>query len=206
MTFQSINMEVTKSVTVAGKTTREKVGTVEIYVPLVSELITTAVQALDTDKKPLLTDDGLPVYTDENLNWLQEAILASVKANARNKLVAKTADLKQGASIPTDWASLTAESVGGGAVHLVAIREVKVLFAKWFASLGKSQKAKEIAISLFNSVDALTHSDAVVKGKIAEYVGAFVDTLTDEETAKYSRYLDKVADAATSEAVEADDF
>lgn len=206
MTFTSISMEVTKSVTVSGKTTREKVGAVDIYVPLVSELIPTAVQALDTDKKPLLNDDGLPVYTDDNLNWLQDAIYASIKANARNKLVKSTADLKQGASIPTDWASLTAESVGGGAVHLVAIREVKALFAKWFASLGKSQKAQEIAISLFNSVDALTHSDAVVKGKIAEYVGEFVDTLPDEETAKYSRYLDKVADAATSEAVEADDF
>lgn len=206
LAFLAINMEVTQSITKDGKASREKVGDVTIYVPSVSELVADAVQATDKEGKALTNDDGLPVFTDDKHNWLQNAIYASVKASARNKLVPKTTNLKDGQAIATDWATLTAEAVGTGAVHLTLAREVKALFAKYMATLGKSAKAQEIATNLFNNLDVLAHSDDVTKGKLLDYFASFSETLTAEEVEKYSRHLTKVMDTAQAEAIEADDF
>lgn len=206
MTFQPIKMEVTQTVTnaVTKESKRERVGDVTIFVPLVSGL-KTAVQA-SVEGKPAVTDEGLPVYEADMDNWLQNAILSQVKAQARNKLVPKTIELKDGATIATDWAGLTAESVGGGAVHLALIREVKALFAQWVATLGKSKGAIEKITGAFNNLDVLRVADATSKEKIAQYVSDFADSLDEETQAKYSKYILRVVDVATSEAIEADDF
>lgn len=198
-------MEVTKTVTQGTKKSRELVGSVDIHVPLLVALGITAEQAM-IDNKPALTDDGLPVYTKDEHNWLQNSILAQVKAQARNKLVSGTITLKDGQAIATDWAGLTAESVGGGAVHLANIREVKALFASWVAKLGKSAGAQTKIVGAFNNPEALKVADTASKGKIAQYVTDFAETLSEEEQAKYTKYIVKIIDIATSDEIEADDF
>lgn len=107
-----------------------KVGDVTIHVPTLACFNIQAEQAKDKEGA-LLVDDGLPVYTTDEANWLQGAILAQVKAQARNKLVSGSAELKPGAKIATNFAELTAEGdrAGNGAA-LQAIRELKTLFAK----------------------------------------------------------------------------
>lgn len=205
MTFQAISMEVTKTVTKGTTRTREAVGNVQIFVPLLASLGITAEQA-QADGKPAVTEDGLPIYTSDAHNWLQNAILAQVKAQARNKLVPSTITLKDGQTIATDWAGLTAESVGGGAVHLANIREVKALFASWVAKLGKSAGAVAKIVGAFNNPEALKVADTVSKGKIAQYVTDFAETLSEEEQAKYSKYIVKLIDIATGDEIEADDF
>ena len=206
MTFLTIAMDVTKTVTEAGKNSRVKVGSVDIYVPSIAELAKDAVQATDAKGIAMVDDDGLPVYTDNNLNWVQSAIYAQVKAQARNKLKPSTADLKDGAKIATDWAELTAENTGGGAEHLAAIREVKALFARWVATLGKSAPAQEQITGLFNSPDKLSVSNETVRGKMLGYLGDFVETLEDVQTAKFVKYLEKLENSATAEVTEAEDF
>jgi hypothetical protein len=205
MTFQAINMDVTKSVVVNGETTREKIGTVVIHVPVVHDLVVEAVQST-LEGKPAFTDDGLPVYEKDEHNWLQSAIYAQVKAQARNKLVSKTATLKDGATIATDWAGLTAESAGGGAIHLQLVREVKGLFSAWVASLGKSQGAQAKITGAFNDLNVLKSADKVSKDKILGYLADFIDTLDDATQVKYNKYLTKVAETATADEIEADDF
>lgn len=206
MTFLTVKMEVTKTVSTNGKNERELVGNVDIHVPSIAELVPTAVQAVDKDNKPLVDDDGLPVYTETSLNWLQSAIHAQVKAQARNKLKPGTIELKDGAEIATDWAGLTAVNTGGGAEHLALIREVKALFAKWAAGLGKSKLAFDNMTNLFNKPDALSVAKATTKEKMVGYLGEFVDSLTDADAAKYASYLEKVEASATGEATEAEDF
>lgn len=205
MTFQQVKMEVTSTVSKNGQNTRERLGDVIIHVPLVSDLVSEAKQAV-VDGKPAFTDDGLPVYERDQDNWLQTAIVAQVKAQARNKLVPKTLDLRDGATIATDWEGLTAENVGGGAIHLQLIREVKALFSAWVGTLGKSQGAQAKIVGAFNNLEVLKVADAVSKDKILGYVSDFVETLSADDQAKYNKYLTKVAEVATSEAIEADDF
>ena len=207
MTFSAIKMEVTQSVTIAGKTKREPVGEVTIFVPTLFNLISTAVAVMDSKTgKELLTDEGLPVYTDDSLNFIQSSILASVKASARNKLTPKTANLKDGLSIATTWAELTAESAGNNGVHLVIIREVKDLFAKFVATLGKTATVQANITKAFNNAELLASSSADVKGKLLNYISDFVDTLNEEAQTKYNKYLTKIAEAASSEEISAEDY
>lgn len=205
MTFLSIIMEVTQTLVKAGGNERVKVGEVMVNVPSVADLMPDAVQATK-EGKPEYDTEGLPVFTDNKHNWIQQAIFAQAKAQARNKLKPKTAELKDGAKIAETWEELTAVNTGGGAEHLALIREVKGLFGKWAASLGKSQAAYNNMTDLFNDPKALKVAKDTTKEKMAAYLSEFLDTLSDAEAAKYASYLEKVEAATSNEETEADDF
>ena len=203
MTFSTVAMEVSKS-TASGK--RELIGTVSIFVPTLSDAgITGAVQAV-VDGKPEVDSNGLPVYADDVHNFVQQAIYTQVKAQARNRLKPQSLELKSSLGIATDWAMLTAENIGAGNPEaLIALREVKALFATWVAGLGKSAKAQTLITTLFNSKDALKAQDATSKGKISTYVLEFADTLTSEQATKYAKPLENIIEACAAD-TEADDF
>ncbi len=186
---------------------REKVGDVDIYVPTLASLGVAVDQTIDGDKKPIVDDDNMPVYADDKHNFVQGAIFAAVKSIARNRLQAGTVDLKDNASIPTDWEALTAEvvRVGGGA-GLVIYQEVKALFSAHIASLGKSKQAYDIITGLFNNKKQLMLSDEASKSKILAYVAEFADTLTAEQAAKFERTLTNIADICESETVNSEDW
>lgn len=207
MTFSQVKMEVTQTVTTAGKTERKAVGEVVIHVPTLDGLIADAVLVTDEKTKaPMLTDDGLPVYADDKHNFILNAIYAAVKAQARNKLVPKTTTLKDGAVIAIDWEGLTAESAGTSGIHLVLVREVKELFAKYIATLGKTANVQANITKAFNSPELLKASTADIKGKILAYVTDFMETLSEADQTKYVKYLTKVADAGSADEISADDY
>lgn len=199
--FASCLIEVNKKVD--GK--YSKVGDVTIFVPTLESFGFAAEQAKDKDGA-LLVDEGLPVYTTDEANWLQGAILAQVKAQARNKLVSGTAELKPGAKIATNFAELTAEGdrAGNGAA-LQAIRELKTAFAKWVAGLGKSAAAQSLLNGLFGNKQALAVQAADNKAKMAQYVADFAETLTPEALEVGQKYLQSLLDVCSSN-VSADDF
>ncbi len=182
-----------------------KVGEVTIHVPTLDCFGIQAEQAKDKDGN-LLVDEGLPVYTTDEANWLQGAILAQVKAQARNKLVSGTAELKPGAKIATNFAELTAEGdrAGNGAA-LQAIRELKTAFAKWVAGLGKSAAAQALLNGLFGNKQALAVQAAENKGKMAQYVTEFAETLSPEALEAGQKYLQSLLDVCSS-TVDASDF
>lgn len=182
-----------------------KVGDVTIHVPTLDCFGITAEQAKDKDGAPLV-DDGLPVYTTDEANWLQGAILAQVKAQARNKLVSGTAELKPGAKIATNFAELTAEGdrAGNGAA-LQAIRELKTLFAKWVAGLGKSAAAQALLNGLFGNKQALAVQAADNKAKMMQYVQDFAESLEEAQLEAGQKYLQSLLDVCVS-SVSADDF
>lgn len=200
-TMQELKIEVNKKV--AGK--YSPVGEIAIFVPLLHGVFAEAVIAKDKDGNDIY-EDGLPVYADDRHIFIQDAITAAVKANARNKLVSGTATLKDGAVIATDWAALTAESGRtGNPDALAAIREVKADFRAWAATLGKSAAAQQTMVTFFEKPDALRLQSEVHKQKIADYVGAFAETLDEAKLARYSKYLEKIA-AVCEVATEIDDF
>lgn len=204
--FQSVQMEVNKKVVKAGKAEYSKVGDVVYYVPLLSAFGIATEQSKD-DKGALISDDdGLPVYTDDKLNWLQGAVVASCKAAARNRLQPQTADLKDGVVIPSDFATLlaAADRSNSGAA-LVALRELKARFGEWIATLGKSAAAQQTLKTLFNSKDSILVQSDTNRDKMAQYVSDFAATLDEATLAKSEKYLQGLLDACASN-VDADDF
>jgi hypothetical protein len=194
-------IEVNKKV--AGK--YEKVGEVAIFVPTLEDAGFTAERQMDKEGKPVV-EDGLPVYVEDKHNWVQGAMLAAVKAQARNKLVPGSATLKDGASIAEDWDALTAEGErGGNGAALAAVRELKAAFVAWVATLGKSATTQQVLTTLFGNRQALSLQSPSHKEKMEAYVTDFAATLDADALAKGERYLQSLIDACKAE-TEAEDF
>lgn len=183
------------------------VGEVGIHVPTLGEVFGDAVKiAKDKETDKELIEDGLPVYEDEKHNWIQGAILAAVKAQARNKLQPGTATVKAGQAIASDWPTLMAEGERvGNPEALAAIREAKADFAKWVAGLGKSANAQATLNTLFGNKQALSLQSPENKAKMSNYVLEFAQSLDAPKIEKYTKYMDGVI-AACEVTTEVDDF
>ena len=202
--MNTIKMEVNKK---GAGNKYEKVGEVEIFVPTLSEIFPDAKIAVDKEGKPV-EEDGLPVYEDAKLNWVQGAIFAAVKAQARNKLKPGTATLKDNVSIAKDWDTLTAEGerVGNGDA-LAAVREAKAAFAEYVKGLGKSAAAMQTLNLLFANKQALALQSPENKAKMEAYVTEFATSMAEDETkfARYEKYIASIL-AACEVSADANDF
>lgn len=179
------------------------IGDVTYYCPTLAAFGIDAPVVMDKEGKPTF-EDGLPVYTTDEQNWLQKAILQQVKAQARNKLQPASIDLKDGQAIATTLAELCAESEGSTAA-LEAVRQIKALWAKWVAGSGKSAATQSLLVTLFGNKAALGTQTSATKEKFAGYLGDFCASLTDEQLASGTRYLDSLLAVAKAE-VTAEDF
>ena len=204
--FQSVQIEVNKKEKVAGKNEYKKVGDAVIFVPLLSAFGIPTKPALDDRQAAILDDDGLPVYDDDKLNWLQGSVVAAVKAMARNRLKPGTAELKDGLKIAETFEELlTAADRSNSGAALVAIRELKNLFGEWVAKLGKSAAAQQTLKTLFNSKESLALQSEVNRTKMAQYISDFAETLDEARLAKSEKFLQGLLDACAAN-VDADDF
>lgn len=185
--MESYHMEVSKKDVVEGKSQYVAQGKVEVFYPLLSEL-GFAVEPKSYDA------DGFPVYADDKAQWCFEAILAAVKAAARNKLVAQTATLKPGLSI----ASTLEELIEGGnkGDALAANREFLAAFKAWLPSTKKSEKVQAAVFDLAKNKAGLSLQPDDKKQKFLVYLTDFAKTLTAEQSARFERALVALEDAA----------
>lgn len=178
---------------------REPVGSVDVMLPTLATLGIIADELLDGDEV-VLNDEGLPVYAEDEYNYLQDALTAAVKAKARNALKSGTADLKAGFTISQNWDDLTAEVVrSGGGAGLVVYNEMKRTLQAWVASLGKSVKAQEAILSFCTNKNMLATADASTKGKIQGYIAEFADSLDGEQATKFEKYLVAIVEACDAD-------
>jgi hypothetical protein len=167
-----------------------------VYYPTVEEINGFCASA----KEVKVDDDGIPEYSSAEANWIQTAILSYAKANARNKLVSGTIELKDGLKIPETWEEFTAET-GRSGEALAILREAKADFAEWISKQGKSEAATKVIVTLFNNRAALDLQSAGNKGKMLSYVESFAESLSPEKLERLQRPIESVMEAcAASEA------
>lgn len=198
----ALTMTVSKKEAVGDVAKFVPVGDVTYYCPTLAAFGITAEPQMK-DGAPIL-EEGLPVYATDELNWLQKSIHQQVKAQARNKLVSGTTDLKDGQAIATTLAELCAESEGS-TTALEAIRAIKAVWAKWVAGSGKSAATQNLLVTLFGNKQALASQPYETKMKFSGYVADFAVTLDEATLAIGQRYMDSLI-AVASATVEADDF
>lgn len=207
---------------------RVPVGTVKVYAPMLDEIIQVlapAKQAIATDDKgqPLtvevdgkqvpqlaVDDDGLPVLDSDGANWLYSAIVAAVKAGARNKLLKDSVKVKDGLKIPETLAELFEPGTRGAGAALAALRDCKNAFAEYVATLGKKEATANLIITLFNNRQALALQSNDMKEKMKAYVESFAaEYLNEEQLDAWTRPIEAVLETCKPEetAVESlDDF
>jgi len=186
--MQSYQMEVSKKVDGAYVAQ----GKIEVFYPLLNELGMN-VEAAKND------EEGFPVYADEKVQYVFDAVLAAVKAAARNKLISGTATLKAGLSIASTVEELL-ESGGNKGDALAAVREFLVAFKAWLPKTGKSEKVQAAVYDLARNRSGLAMQPDEKKEKFSKYLSDFAETLTEEQAARFSRPL-----IALGEACEAGD-
>lgn len=180
---------------------RIEVGKVDATVPLLDEIISVIATAKvsETDK-----ESGLPVYDSDPANFVFSAVLASVKAMVRNRLVPKSIKLKDGAIIPSNWEELCAEASPSGAA-LANFRDCKNSFTAYIGTLGKTEATSNLLITLFSNKTTLATQSMDMKGKFMGYVESFTESLNEADQERYLSTLEKIAETATSATVEAGD-
>ena len=174
-----------------------KVGTVDIFYPTVEEIAGFCQGA----KVVKTGEDGIAEYESPEANWIQTAIMSYAKANARNKLVSGTCDLKDGLKIPETWAEFTAET-GRSGEALAILREAKAEFTDWISKQGKSEAVTKVLITLFNNRAALELQTPANKAKMLGYVESFAESLSAEKLERMQKPIENVLDACG----EADSF
>lgn len=177
----------------------KKIGEIVIPVPSLEAFgITAKVKEIDEDTK-------LPIYEDDKMDWLFGAAVAQCKAQARNKLVPQTADLKDGQSIAANFEDLVKEGERkGNAEALKLAKEVAAAFTGWFQSLGKSVQAQAMATTLFKKTDALFVQPNDIKEKMRGYLTSFTESLEEADAVRYAKRLLAVEEACR--ASDATDF
>jgi len=167
-----------------------KVGTVDIFYPTVEEIAGFCQGA----KVVKTSEDGIAEYESPEANWIQTAIMSYAKANARNKLVSGTCDLKDGLKIPETWAEFTAET-GRSGEALAILREAKAEFTDWISKQGKSEAVTKVLITLFNNRAALELQTPANKAKMLGYVESFAESLSAEKLERMQKPIENVLDA-----------
>jgi hypothetical protein len=161
---------------------RIEVGAVEVYVPSLEEVSQVIAAAQATEDK---TDEGLPVYTTNEANWVLNALRAAAAANARNKLMPGTVDCRPGLTIASTFAALAEPAVGGGnGEALKAISAIKALFKQYVATLGKAAKTTALITDCFANPKGLTMQPVEVREKLAVYFEGFGNWLTETGNAE----------------------
>lgn len=158
-----------------------KQGEVTIFYPLLSDL-GIAVEPTKED------DEGFPVYESEKVQYAFDAVLAAVKAQARNKLVSGTATLKPGLAIASTVEELL-ESGGNKGDALAANREFLAAFKAWLPSTGKAEKVQAAIYEACRNKAGLALLADDKKAKIQGYITSFAETLNAEQAARFGRAL-----------------
>lgn len=201
MSFTKVTIDVSKKDN--GK--HAKIGEQIIHVPTLKDVIPFVTSEIKKDDKGNeVFEDGLPVYENDNANWVQGAILAAVKAQARNKMIPGTANLKDGQKIPETWEELTAEGVRDGS-GLALAREFKAKFAEWVSKQGLSEGAATTLVTLVSNRAALTLQQQGTKDKVKARLEAFAESLPEDAVEKFMRPLEAAVNAC-SETADAMDF
>ena len=157
-----------------------KKGEVEVFYPLLSELGF----AVEPEKND---EEGFPIYKDEKAQYMFDAVLASVKSAARNKLVTGTATLKPGLSIASSIEELLEGGNKGDA--LAATREFLAAFKAFLPSTKKSEKVQTAIYQLASKKEALLTQNGENQEKFMRYLTQFAETITPEQAARFERAM-----------------
>jgi phosphoribosylformylglycinamidine (FGAM) synthase-like enzyme len=171
----------------------KKLGEVTVFYPYLSEL-GIAVEPMKED------EEGFPIYEDPKVQYAYNAVCAQVKAQARNKLVTKTATLKDGAKIAETVEELLESGAGNTGEALAIIREMLAAFKAWLPSTGKTAAVQEAILNLASNRKGLMLQTMDKKEKFLGYLNRFAEQLSPEQAGKFERPL-----LALTEACEAGD-
>jgi hypothetical protein len=129
-------------------------------------------------------DNGLPLYNDAKLQYVQDAITAAIKAAARNKLVGGSIVTKAGNKIATTVAELM-ESSGNSGAALALHRDFLAAFTAYLLTSGKNAKVQALYSSMVKNKASIALSTEARRTGLATQLEAFINAISESDQEKY---------------------
>jgi hypothetical protein len=165
----------------------KEVGSVAVFYPLLSEL---GLDVAPTGKD----EEGFPTYADERVQYVFDAVLAAVKATARNRLQSGTATLKEGNTIAETVEALLATGERSGEA-LKTRREYFASFKAWLPSLGKAAAFNTAIYDIVSNVKNIQYQTDARKEKLLALITDHAASLSAEDAARFERIIVQVGEA-----------
>jgi len=182
-----------------------KVGEVAVFYPLLSELglnvEPASYETYDKDNKPVAAAadnvEAFPVYADEKVQYVFDAVLAAVKATARNRLVSGTANLKPDNTIADTIEALLATGERSGEA-LKQRREYFNSFKAWLPSTGKSAPWCLGMFDIVSNVKNIPYQSEARKATVKDLIAQHAATLDTDSIAKWERIMTQIDENCTA--------
>lgn len=150
-------------------------------------------------------DDGLDMYADASVQFVYDAVVAATKADARNKLVSGTANLKAGNTIAQTVAELIAKAERSGAA-LALNRDFLTSFSTYLAAQsGKSAAVQAIYNGMVKVRASITLSTEARKQGLIHQLEQYINHATVEDAAKYTNIINTLGDLCQADVALVDD-
>lgn len=194
-----INTKVTISETIEGE--RKALGIIDVPVPTLAAFGIQAAFKLNDKQEVETDDDGIPLYAEATHNYLMDSVIKNVQARARNQLVPKTVELKDGKTIACNFDELFAASERDG-THLKNRAEAVKAFKGFLMSVGVKEQLAETMAFWFRTQEALRSQTETVKQKMKARIEGFTNSLDADALAKYGRTITLADEACAGEAID----
>ena len=169
------------------------VGTLDCVVPTIEDFGLSS--SVETD------EDGKTRYADSRLQWLQEAIEASVQATLRSRLVPKSVEYKKCHSAWRDvegfFKSLTATLPKGA--HFTLLKEWREYVTKWLSSKSLSDGKKAKFFAFLTDTKLLLAADEAVKAAVNAAAVKMAEEATADDVLKFDKFFNEIETATTVE-------
>ena len=191
----TITIAVTKNVTKGSTTVREPVGSVEVYAPTLAEF------GLAVEPVSQNAETGELTYAAQTDQFLYNAVLAQVKANARNKMQAGSTSLKPNNKFASTLEELITPAESTGAV-LAERRALFEMFKDYLATLAKPENVKKLLLTFLEKPETLALQPEEQRAKIKVYFEEFGGSVEEKLTQWQGDYLVNTIAQCDAEAVD----
>lgn len=151
-------------------------------------------------------EDGLPIYESDVQNVIVDAVNARIDQRNKSVLVPGTIQLMAGKSFVTCLEDLVSDGSGKGEWAKRRHECIAALCA-YVKDQGRSDEiVQRVWLPIFSHPQSLLNARQKVKDAALAYVGGFADTLSDEQTVRYSSVMSSIIEHASAEVKEDDDI
>lgn len=165
-----------------GKKENKEVGKATIPCPILADFGVTAEQSKDKEGN-LAFENGMPLYSDPRMDFLQSAVINMVALRNRNKF--EKGKLRDGAELASDFDTLFEQS-GGAGDALALRREARTSFELYLQQKGKKAAIVTLLSDIFqNSAKVLNGAADKVVQALSAHVEGWIDTLSEEQQARF---------------------
>jgi hypothetical protein len=186
----------------SGKNKYKEIAKVDMPFPVLADFGIIATQSKN-DKGELEFDEGVPVYEDDVMDWLQTAVVQQLKAQNRNKFI--DGKLKDNAILPENFIQMVAVGERSGEA-LKARYAAKASFAAYLKSKNKKDTVVNLLSNLFIDANSIATAKDDFANALAQHMQTWVSALAETDKVRFARTIEKAVTAVNDRNVSLDDL